>query len=162
MTRSTFACALLLTLGLSFPLTAQEVTADKAAKIEKLWAITGLAKQIESATAAGLASMENQLLRPGTPEAQLTKIRAALAEVKALTTKSLGLEGLKPKLLAAYDKAYTAEELDRVLKALDNPDASLFFTKSPALAGELGKANAEAAQALQPQIMGLIQKAMQP
>jgi hypothetical protein len=146
----------------SFASAQDAIPPEKQAKIEKLWTLTGLENQMKGASAAGLASMEQQLLRPGMPAAQFTKIRGAIDAVKELTSKELSLATLKPQMLTIYDKAYTTEELDGVLKVLDTPEAALFFTKSGALTAEMAKLNAEAATKLQPKIMELIQKALAP
>jgi len=94
------------------------------------------------------------------PPDQQDKFAKAMVRVKALLLERLGWEVLKADAIELYASRFTQAELEVVLPLLDKPEMQAFLAKQTGLNTELSKIAAEKSQAMQPEIMKIVQEEM--
>lgn len=94
------------------------------------------------------------------PPDQQEKFGKAMERVKALLIERLGWEVLKEEVMALYAERFTAAELEAVLPLLQKPEMQGFLAKQGQLTSDLSKLTSEKSQALQKEIMAIVQEEM--
>lgn len=148
-----------LAVALALISTAQAADPAHLAAIDKLFVALHQQEQYESALTAGFEAGLGGALDQ-MPEAQRAKFQAAMKKVGELMKTEMGWDKIKGEMAELYAKNLTQAEIEAVLPLVEKPEFQTFVSKQLKLLPEATKLGATKAQALQPQIMQLIQAEM--
>lgn len=138
---------------------AQAVEPAHQAAIEKLFVLLHQQEQYEGAMVAGLeAGLDG--VSAQIPEAQRAKFNTAMGKVKEFMIAEMGWDKMKGEMVELFASAITLEEINAVLPLLEKPEFQTLVTKQLKIMPEGAKLGAAKAQALQPQIMQIMQAEM--
>lgn len=139
--------------------TAQAVEPGHQAAIDKLFVLMQQQQQYESALTAGFEAGLGGALDQ-MPEAQRAKFEAAMKKVSEFMKTEMGWDKMKGEMSELYAKQLTQAEIEAVLPLMEKPEFQAFVSKQLKILPEATKLGAAKAQALQPQIMQMIQAEM--
>lgn len=128
---------------------AAEISAEKIAKIEKLFELSHAQEKFEVGQKAGFKAGLDMTPMP-IPAAQKQKIIKIGTEVM---NEVMPWKKVKVDMIKVYAKAYTEEELDGVIAILDNKDVQVMLKKEIEVIGPSLKVGMEYGQKLTPLIM---------
>jgi hypothetical protein len=157
MTRFLVCGAAIVTFSLG---TAMALEPAHLKAVEELFELSKTQTNYESSVIgsfeASIANTASQL-----PEDQKPKFERAMVRVKDLMLSKLGWEAVKKEMMELYAAKFTQAELEAVLPLMRKPEMQAFVAKSGTLAAEAAKLGGSKAQALQPEIMKIVQEEMQ-
>ena len=152
----------LAALWLLFPITAPAVDEDHRKLIQQFFELTCQKEQFKEGMIAGFDSQTGPEQFASLPEDQKQKALEGVKKVRKMMMGKVTWEDVEPKLIEAYAKVFTKEELEEILPLLDNPKMRAFFAKQVKVIAPALKASSELMAKLQPEIVRMMEEAMQP
>jgi hypothetical protein len=146
---------------LAHPLLASE-DSHKAA-VERLFTTMKMKEQYETSLLAGFnvgASMSDQRLS-NLPLEQRNKINAGMEKVRSRALELMGWDSVKEEMTQLYVKKFSEEEVVAITEMLATPTGQMLLSKQISLLPESMALGQKRAQAMMPEIMQIMQEAME-
>jgi hypothetical protein len=153
-----------LAVALAFaahPLLASE-DSHKAA-VERLFTTMKMKEQYETSLVAGFnagASMSDQKLA-NLPLEQQNKINAGMEKVRTRALELMGWDSVKEEMVQVYIKKFSEAEVVAITEMLATPTGQMLLSKQISLLPETMAIGQKKAQAMMPEILQIMQEAMQ-
>ena len=153
-----------LAVALAFvthPLFASEESPRAA--VEQLFVTMKMKEQYETSLLAGFnvgASMSDRRLA-NLPLEQQNKFNAGMEKVRSRALELMGWDAVKEEITQLYMRTFTEEEAVAITKMLATPTGQMLLSKQISLLPDSMAIGQKKAQAMMPEIMQIMQEAMQ-
>lgn len=133
------------------------------AAVDELFTAMKMKQQYETSLISGFnagLSMSDQKLA-NLPIEQQNKINAGMEKVRARVVELMGWSAVKSEIAGIYTKNFTEEEVAAITKMLETPTGQLLVSKQISLLPETMAIGQKKAQEMMPEIIRIMQEAMQ-
>lgn len=141
------------------PFQAKAIEPEHQKLIEQLLVLNQNQKQYDASV---IGSFEASIAgtAKALPPDQQEKFGKAMDRIKVLLLERLGWEVLKPSIVELYAIRFNQAELEAVMPLLAKPEMQEFLAKQTGLNADISKIAAEKSQAMQQEIMKIVQEEM--
>ena len=129
--------------------------------IMKFFELSQQKQQYETSMKASLGSSMSASLAQLPPD-QKAKVQRAMTKVEAFMMKEMGWEAVKDEIAEIYGAQISLTEITAVLPLFAKPEMQTLISKQISVIPAAANVGAKRAQALQPQIMQIMQKELAP
>ncbi len=159
--KKSIACCLIILTAAMCQAADPAPSAGHLAKVNKYFEVCQMQKQYETGLISGFESASRNMgAGNAMSDEDKAKMDAGFKRVKELLVGEIGWAKVKDDMAKLYARHFTEEELDKIIKLLDNETGRMFVTKQIKILPEsLNLAQGKVAT-LMPKVMEIMQEEM--